>query len=148
MTTKLQIDLYDLASRFVGLREAAGSANNPAILGMLHLDAQWPTGDDVPWCSAFCNYVAWLLDVPRSKSLRARSWLSVGIPIDLDDAQRGQDVVIFSRGPNPEAGHVAFFDAREGHLVRVLGGNQADMVSVATYPVARVVGVRRLYGDA
>ena len=28
---------------------------------MLRLDAEWPEGDDVPWCSGFMNCVAWLL---------------------------------------------------------------------------------------
>jgi uncharacterized protein (TIGR02594 family) len=102
----MQITAFDLAHRFVGMKEVSGSLNNPAILAMLRLDNEWPTDDAVPWCSAFTNYVAWLLNLPRSKSLLARSWLVVGRAIELADARAGFDVVILRRSNNPLAGHV------------------------------------------
>ena len=91
---------------------------------VLKLDDEWPDGDEVPWCSAFMNYICWLLRLPRSKSLRARSWLSVGTPIDISDARPGFDVVILKRGigrqPGPDnltaTGHVALFAGLEGDL--------------------------------
>lgn len=143
---------FDLAGRFVGVKEVAGTASNPMVLGMLRLDAEWPTGDDVPWCSAFTNYIAWLLRLPRSKSLAARSWLTVGHAVNLADAEPGFDVVILTRGageqPGPEvlraAGHVGFYAGRENGRVLVLGGNQADRVCVESFPESRVLGVRRL----
>ena len=148
----MNITAYDLAQRFVGTAEVPGTPSNPQVLAMLKLDQSWPEGDDVPWCSAFVNYVAWLLRLPRSKSLRARSWLLVGTPIDIQDALPGFDVVIFQRGggrqPGPEVidaqGHVAFFAGIEGKDVLVLGGNQGDSVSISRYPASRVLGVRRL----
>lgn len=69
----IEMTAFDLAQRFAGAAEVAGSASNPQILAMLRLDEKWPEGDDVPWCSAFINYVAWLLRLTRSKSLQARS---------------------------------------------------------------------------
>ena len=146
------LTLYDMAQRFVGIEEAPGNTSNSHVLAMLQLDQKWPKGDDVPWCSAFMNYVAWLLRLPRSKSLRARSWLLVGRPIPLDDARAGYDVVIFSRGTGRPAGpdiinapgHVGLFAGIEGDDVLVLGGNQSDSVNVARYPASRVLGVRRL----
>jgi len=140
----IQTSLHKVAARFLGIREAAGAAHSPQIMAMLHLDANWPSGDEVPWCSAFCNYVAWLLDLPRSKSLAARSWLAVGKPVTLHEAQCGNDIVVFSRGNNPQQGHVAIFDRLDGDGVFVLGGNQGDSVTVSRFPVDRVVGVRRL----
>lgn len=150
----MQITAFSLAERFVGLQEAAGSASSPAVLAMLRLDAAWPEGDDVPWCSAFINYVCWLLRLPRSKSLSARSWLAVGEPISLADAKKGSDIVVLSRGANaPGAavldapGHVGFFaamDPEDPKVVWVLGGNQGDCVSVAPFPIGRMLGVRRL----
>ena len=74
----IETSAFHMAQRFVGIKEAAGAASNAHILAMLHLDQKWPKGDDVPWCSAFMNYIGWLLRLPRSKSLRARSWLTVG----------------------------------------------------------------------
>jgi uncharacterized protein (TIGR02594 family) len=147
----MDITAFDIAMRFVGVKEAQGVASNPLILAMLRLDDSWPQGDHVPWCSAFVAFVAWLLELPRSRSLAARSWLQVGAPVAIADAKPGNDVVILSRGVDaPGAGvlsapgHVGWYVGREGDQVLVLGGNQGDAVSVAPFPVARVLGVRRL----
>jgi uncharacterized protein (TIGR02594 family) len=146
----MRITAFDLAQRFIGVKEAPGAANNPHVLAMLKLDASWVQGDDTPWCSAFANYVAWLLRLPRSKSLAARSWLQVGRPVPLQEAEPGFDVVVLKRGTahGPEVlqapGHVGFFAGVEGDRVLVLGGNQGDAVSIAPYKTADVLGVRRL----
>jgi uncharacterized protein (TIGR02594 family) len=148
----MTVTAYDLAQRWIGTREVAGAAANPFILGMLRLDQKFPTDDAVPWCSAFANFIAWQLRLPRSKSLRARSWLHVGIPIPLADAAPGYDVVILQRGDGPQPGpaesnapgHVGFFAAVEGDHVLVLGGNQGNAITIDRFPAARVLGVRRL----
>lgn len=150
----LKVTPLSFAQRFVGLKELPGEDSNPLITGMLRLDHEWPEGDDVPWCSAFVNFIAWCLDLPRSKSLRARSWLTVGQPVRLEDAEPGFDVVVLSRGrgdpPGPTVlnapGHVAFFVShdKERGLIDVLGGNQGNHVSVQAYPTWRLLGVRRL----
>lgn len=148
----MYVTAYDIAARFIGLKEIPGSEDNPGILAMLRLDNAWPKNDEVAWCSAFVNYVAWLLRLPRSKNLLARSWLGVGQAIPIDDAIVGFDVVVLKRGggsqPGPSdltaSGHVGFFAGLEGDRVAVLGGNQSDSVSVATFPISRVLGVRRL----
>jgi uncharacterized protein (TIGR02594 family) len=150
------VTAWDIAERFVGLKEIPGTKKDDhQIMAMLKLDDEWPEDDEVPWCSAFVNYVAWLLRLPRSKSLRARSWLQVGVPIDHMMAQpkRGFDVVILKRGAGtqPDAtnltapGHVGFFAGTAYMTVSLLGGNQGNAVSVATYPSDRILGVRRLW---
>ena len=53
-------------------------------------------------------------------------------------------MVVFSRGSNPAAGHVAIFDRLDGPYVYVLGGNQGDSVTIARFPVLQVIGVRRI----
>jgi uncharacterized protein (TIGR02594 family) len=161
----VQISAFELAQRFVGLREISGPVSNAHILAMLRLDNTWVEGDEVAWCSAFANYVAWLLRLPRSKSLAARSWLGVGMSIGLDQARPGFDVVVLKRGgadePGPEIlaapGHVGFFAGLEhparifgdpdNRQVLVLGGNQSDQVSVAPFSVQRVLGVRLLFTE-
>lgn len=143
---------YSIAMRFLGVREVPGSDSNPAVLAMLQLDNQWPEGDDVPWCSALPNLVCHLLEIERTRSLRARSWLLVGREISLDDAEPGFDVVILNRGGSPDpsviedVGHVGFFAGRspDGSQVRILGGNQADSVNISSYPAEQILGVRRL----
>lgn len=148
----MMITAFELAQRFIGTKETPGVASTPIVLAMLKLDSSWVAGDDVAWCSAFCNFVAWLLRLPRSKSLSARSWLQVGQAIALADAQPGFDVVILKRGlgaqPGPEViqapGHVGWFAGREGDDVLILGGNQSDAVTVARFTSSRILGIRRL----
>jgi len=151
---KIEIDAFDLAQRFIGVKEIPGKKDNPQVLAMLKLDAGWPENDEVPWCSAFVNYIAWLLRLPRSKSLRARSWLLVGRPVAYGAAVCGFDVVVLKRGgknqPGPEVieaqGHVGLFGGREAgnRYITVLGGNQSNAITVGRYPVERILGVRRL----
>jgi uncharacterized protein (TIGR02594 family) len=150
---KIELSAYELAQRFVGISEVGGAASNPQILAMLRLDDTWPADDAVPWCSAFMNYVAWLLRLPRSKSLLARSWLTVGEVIDIGDAEPGFDVVVLNRGRGKQPGasvvdapgHVGFFAGLEGARIFVLGGNQSNSVGIGSYPKSRLLGVRRLY---
>jgi hypothetical protein len=106
----------------------------------------------------FRSGLAYLLGLPapRENPARARSWLTVGRPVTLDEAQRGMDVVILRQSaadPGPERldfrGHVALFSEREPETgrLRVLGANQgADgRVSIISYPESWVLGVRRLW---
>lgn len=144
---------FAVAHRFIGMREFAGVAHNPAIVAMLNRVDPSVLNDETPWCSAFVNHVTFLLGLPRSGSLAARSWLMVGEPVTLDRALPAYDVVILTRGPQAPAanviaapGHVGFFAEwkPDRNVVRVLGGNQGDKVSIADFDAARVLGVRRL----
>jgi uncharacterized protein (TIGR02594 family) len=147
----IEITAFDLAQRFVGMKEVSGRIANPQILAMLQLDNSWPQDDDVAWCSAFVNYICWLLRLPRSKSLAARSWLLIGkVP---PQPEPGFDIVIIKRGgenePGPDViqalGHVGFFAGYEGDNILILGGNQSDMVNISAFPNSRVLGIRRIY---
>ncbi len=154
----METSAFDIAQVFTGTKEIDGAMDNPQILAMLQLDNKWPKDDEVPWCSAFVNYICKLLRLPRSKSLLARSWLEVGMGIDLEDASPGFDVVILQRGKDPQPGpedttapgHVGFYAgiSTDGELVELLGGNQRDRVKVSRYPVDRILGVRRLYWES
>jgi uncharacterized protein (TIGR02594 family) len=143
---------YDLLLGLQGLTELAGpTANDPLIMAMLKLDNAWPGGDEVPWCSAAVNFACAMTGVQRTRDLRARSWLLVGVAIRLEQARRGFDVCIFKRaGDNSPAtvidapGHVAFFVGIDGNYIKVLGGNQGNSVSIARYPIADLLGIRRL----
>jgi hypothetical protein len=44
----IELTAFDLAQRFMGIREVPKQASNPHILAMLGLDEQWPEGDHVP----------------------------------------------------------------------------------------------------
>jgi len=150
--TLKSITPYDVAASFIGRRELPGDKDDPLIMEFLRSVVPWAQHDEVPWCAAFVNWICERCGLPRSKSAAARSWLAVGTAVALVDAARGWDVVILSRGagpqPGPEVlqaqGHVGFFCMAQYDTVQVLGGNQGNQVSVAQYPVSRVLGVRRL----
>lgn len=150
---RFECSMLSVARSWVGRKELPGTLNDPLILAMLRLDASWPAGDEVPWCSAFLNFVCMQLGLPRSRGLAARSWIPVGRPIELAVAAPGFDVVVLKRSdgaPGAEvleaSGHVAAFERLEGARVMVTGGNQGNAVSTAWFPAPRVIAVRRLFG--
>jgi uncharacterized protein (TIGR02594 family) len=142
---------FELAERYVGIEEVGGTIDNPLIMSMLKLDNSWPENDEVPWCSAFVNWICWHARLPRSKDLRARSWLRLGKGMTLAEAKHG-DIVIIKRGkgeqPGPEVydapGHVGFYAGIFGDFIEILGGNQSDTVKISRYHKSRLLGVRRL----
>ena len=40
----IEITAFDLAQRFVGVKEVDGPTSNPQVLAMLNLDEDWPKG--------------------------------------------------------------------------------------------------------
>lgn len=147
---------FELATRFVGeVVELPGPIKNSAFIQWCHESVGLvDTADEVAWCSSFANRICWLLRITRSKSARARSWLTVGRSVTIEEATPGFDIVILKRGtgaqPGPDVidapGHVGFFAGTDGTFVTILGGNQSDGVTVARFPKTSVLGIRRLVG--
>lgn len=152
MRKPVEITPLKLAERFLGVAEVVGAVHNPLVVAMLALENPGIKDDETPWCSAFVNFIFWLLGLPRSRSLAARSWLKVGTPVPVTAAVPGFAVVILKRGagkqPGPEVlaapGHVGLFAGYEDGWVSVLGGNQGNRVSVARFPVEQVLGIREV----
>jgi uncharacterized protein (TIGR02594 family) len=153
VTRYAQTNALEIATRLIGTREKHGVDDDPFIRWCHSICAGGEAPDEVPWCSSFANGVARLLGLPRSASKAARSWLAIGSRIELLLADPGFDVVILSRGPDPQPpatvynapGHVGFFAgwSSAGDVVLV-GGNQGDAVSRASFPASRILGIRRL----
>lgn len=152
----MNITPYNIAHRFIGFHEVKGQVDNPQIMSWLKLDHDWPTKDEIPWCSAFVNWICWLLKLERSKSLLARSWLTVGDRLQYPIlAKKGFDIVVLKRGHDPQPGpdvinapgHVGFFCKFDGNGVLVLGGNQGDKVSIQCYDKTRILGIVRLKSE-
>ena len=135
---------YVLASEEVGTREVKGPKHNPDIVQMFaDVGHRWVQDDETAWCAAFAGAMLERAGLPSTRKLNARSYMDWGKPVALDAAQPG-DVIIFSRGdPKGWQGHVGFFVKHAGTHIEVLGGNQSDAVSIARYPVSRLLGVRR-----
>jgi hypothetical protein len=145
---------YQVASRFLGLKEAPGPLDNALIVGFGQLIDKSYVHDSTAWCAVFMHAIAFILNLPRHKGLNARGWLTVGISITLAEAQIDSDVVILSRGdgPQPDAtvtaapGHVGLYAGPGEHGgVNVLAGNQGgDQVCIEEFPISRILGIRRL----
>ena len=135
--------VYDLARAEIGTWEWA-EGSNPKI-DAYFADVGYPTQrDDTAWCAAFAGSMLKRAGLPHTGKLNARSYLDWGQPVEINGAQPG-DIVVFWRGSkNSWTGHVAFFARRDGDNIIVVGGNQRDQVSEASYPAARILGVRRM----
>jgi uncharacterized protein (TIGR02594 family) len=148
----MDVNAFQVAQRFIGTKETGGSLATPLILSWLQLDNKWAEDDAVAWCSAFVNFVCFVLGLPRSRSLAARSWLLVGKSVPLTEARAGYDVVVLKRGkgvqPGPEVvaaqGHVGFYVSHDETNVSILGGNQGDAVSVAQFPKSSILRISRI----
>jgi uncharacterized protein (TIGR02594 family) len=134
---------YELAKKEVGTLEVAGAKHNPKVLQYFR-DAGHPeiVNDETAWCAAFVGAMLERSGVPSTRALNARSYLKWGQPVALEDAKPG-DIVVFQRGDSAWQGHVAFYEAQGATKITVLGGNQSDSVNRSSYPISKLLGVRR-----
>jgi uncharacterized protein (TIGR02594 family) len=121
----------------IGKTEADAAIKDYLATGGVNLD---PT--TTAWCAAAVNSALAQSGQKGTGSNMARDFLKWGGGVD--QPQKG-DLAVFSRGdPNGPYGHVGFFDGyNQDGSIRVLGGNQSDGVSVASYGKDRLLGFRR-----
>jgi uncharacterized protein (TIGR02594 family) len=139
-----------IARSYLGTRELKGPTDNPKIMEMYRtVGHDWVEHDEVAWCAAFVGHCLEKAGFSSTRKLNARSYLTWGEKVaNPEQAQEG-DIVVFTRGASAAQGHVAFFLKAVGSQVEVLGGNQSDGVTIARYPKARLLGIRRpLRSDA
>lgn len=134
----------NFAREEIGVKEFPGAPDNPRIIkywndaGMANVaDGQ----DEVPWCAAFVGALLVRGRQPGSGKANARSYESWGRRLITPCLGA---VVVLSRPPHAWQGHVGFYlgtDLSRGR-VRIIGGNQADAVSIADFPIERVLAYR------
>jgi uncharacterized protein (TIGR02594 family) len=123
-----------------GVDEISGpQGHNPRIVEYHAATSLSATDDETPWCSSFANWCMMKAGQDRTNSAAARSWLTWGEKVEVP---RKGCVVVFSRPPSPSSGHVAFFEEIRGPRIFVLGGNQSNQVSIASYPASRLLAYR------
>jgi len=134
----------------LGVQEFAGAPDNPRIIrywsdaGLANVaDGQ----DEVPWCAAFVGAMLARGRQPGSGKANARSYETWGRR--LNSPALGC-VVVLSRPPHAWQGHVGFYlgTDRARRLVQIIGGNQSDAVSIASFSLDRVLGYRWPAGEA
>lgn len=128
------------AWRELGQREVAGASDNPRIKAMFREVGEGTNlHDEVPWCAAFVGACLERVHVRSTRSLMARSYLRWGAP--LKEGRFGS-IAVLSRGRSPAAGHVGFLVGEVGAKIFLLGGNQSNAVTVASFPKTRLLGLR------
>lgn len=131
----------DIAKQYLGQNEN----QNTQTLGSFFQKSLGQNIDPrvTPWCAAFVNSVLASSGMKGTNSLAARSFLNYGQSVD--NPSNG-DIVVLSRGNDPQKGHVGFFagfENRDGQqFVKILGGNQNDGVNVKSFPASMVLGYR------
>ncbi|MDR9811400.1 TIGR02594 family protein [Rhizobium hidalgonense] len=112
------------ARRFMGLKEIAGAASNPTILGWAKRLGGWIasfyTNDDTPWCGLFIgNLISTTLPQEKlpSNPLGALEWGKFGQSMT---APALGAILVFQR---PGGGHVGLYagEADENYIVRQPG---------------------------
>ena len=130
------------AHRLLGVVEAPGPANNPAILDWAAAADLPYDRDETPWCGLFiaqCLASTLPNAALPANPLGARQWLGFGIPVP---PQLGA-VLVFWRGSRDGwQGHVALYWAEDATSYHVLGGNQSDAVTITKIAKSRLLEAR------
>jgi uncharacterized protein (TIGR02594 family) len=127
-----------IARRDIGLEETPGKDTTPKIRRWLIELGAWWRDDEAAWCGV--SMAAWMHEagaaIPKHY-YRARAWLDWGTA--LTQPALGCVVVFERRG----GGHVGLIVGQNelGYLL-VLGGNQGNRVSIASFSPDRVLGYR------
>lgn len=138
-------NILQIAFAELGVQEIAGPSHNPVIVkyateaGFTNI-----TDDETPWCSIFVNWCCEKAGLQRTHKANARSWLSVGNPVD--NPFPGDVVVLWRDSPESWQGHVGLFCgySKDKTQLFILGGNQRNSVSVQAFDAGKVLGFRRL----
>lgn len=119
-------------------REIPGSQHNPQILKYHQTCSLKASSDEVPWCSSFANWTVLSTGLLGTGDARAISWESWGeeclhfFPGCL---------VVLRRGSGWQR-HIGFGMYQTPKSVALIGGNQGDRVSIATFPKVRISAIR------
>ena len=131
------------AQRCIGITEATGPANNPLIIGWgarLRIDYR---ADEIPWCGLFvahCIGSQLPVEPLPVNPLGARNWARMGAACGVP--QPGAVMVFWRKSLASGLGHVAFYIGEDSSSYHVLGGNQADKVSVTRMARSRFLAAR------
>ena len=138
-------DLFQIAAAEIGVKEIAGDKDTARIVDYAK-EAGFKniTDDETPWCSIFVNWCCQQAGLQRTHKANARSWLTVGLPVD--EPAPGDVVIFWRESPGSWKGHVGIFTgySKNHQQVFTLGGNQKNSVSIQGYDADKVLGFRRL----
>lgn len=124
---------FKIAHREIGVSEKPGS--NPRILEYLAtttLPEHLKSTDATAWCSAFANWSLKTAGIKGTNSAWALNWKDWGK--NLQVPQLGAITVLTRKSDTTNGGHVGFLVEETATAVTLLGGNQGNAVSIASFP--------------
>ena len=141
MSAKPELEHVHIARSYLGLSEIGATNKHPTIDAWAKsLSGKWLIGQ--PWCGTFCAQVfkeAGLSAKVPKDFFRAKEWEKAGNK--LDKPAYGC-VVTFTRGGGGE-GHVGFVVGKtKTGMLKVLGGNQSNAVTIQDFDPKRVTAYR------
>jgi uncharacterized protein (TIGR02594 family) len=137
---------YDFAKALhrYGVKEIPGKPENPLIRAF-HYSIGLVANEDTAWCGSFVGFChkTTAYELPKGPSA-ARSWLNAGeVVASLDLALPGDVIILWRGSKDGWQGHVGFYERHTTSLVTLLGGNQGDELSIASFGRDRLLGIRR-----
>ncbi len=139
----LSMPWMSTAFSLMGTQEKPGRGSNEAIMGWAEdLELTSYDDDDIPWCGLFVAHCVGS-QLPEealpSNVLGARQWTKLGNQV----APRFGATMVFWRGsPQGWKGHVGFYWAEDQDAYHILGGNQANSVSITRIEKKRLLTAR------
>lgn len=138
-TPAVHARMLEIARAELGVAEVPGAGDNPRIVAYHATTGGGKEPDSVPWCSSFVNFCVEQAGLKGTDSKAARSWMTWGrVTTDFFPGC----IVVLERGAAPQ-GHVGFFVGTESGRLRLLGGNQGDRVSIASFDPQLVLAIRQ-----
>lgn len=128
-----------IARRELGVHETKGPASTARIVEYHSATTLRSTSDETPWCSSFINWAFAQDGLKATGSARALSFLSWGV--FLKEPRLGCVAVLDYGGSKGHVGFVVGRSAATKH-VYLLGGNQADSVSIKRTAESAIAGYR------
>ena len=119
-----------------GQAELTGNRHNARILEYHSVTTLKAKEDEVPWCSSFVSWCLTKAGLVSTASARAKSYESWGVPIKKPVYGA---IVTFTRNGG---GHVGFYTGQRDGKWLILGGNQSNRVSIASYDPSKVTSIR------
>lgn len=131
----------------IGTIEVKGAEHNQRIV-QYWADAKTTfkvVDDEVAWCAAFVGAMLFRGGIEGTRKADAKSYADWGD--EWTGLGLGAIVVLHRKPPAPSwQGHLGACVGLTPTHVHVLGGNQSDRVSIAAFPRARVMTMRRPKG--
>lgn len=135
------IEVYNIAKKYIGLKEIAGAKHNPQIVKFFKMVTGHEEPDETSWCAIFCGACLIEAGLKSTGKMNAKSYLTWG-KSSLANKGMGDVCIFWRESPESWKGHVGFYAGEDKDNIFVLGGNQNNQVSIAKYPKSRLLDIR------